>query len=131
MAMLSRFYVYRALTPQNSLSVEEMHRYRDSRIRRLVHHAYRNVPFYTQLFDSAGITPRDIQGAADLERIPVTTRSDIQNASLEDRLARGVDPAKLIARKTTGSTGQCLVVMRKWVEERKLNLAWMRAIRSY
>ena len=131
MTMLSSFSAYRALTPQNRRTVADMHSFRDRQIRKLVDHAYRNVPFYTRLFDSAAINPRDIRGAADLERIPVTTRDDIQNASLADRLARGTDPAKLIARKTTGSSGQCLVVMRTWREEQTLNLFRWRALRSY
>ncbi len=131
MAMLSGFSAYRALTPQNRRTVADMHAFRDRQIRKLVDHAYRSVPFYTRLFDGVGVTPRDIRTAADLERIPVTTRADIQNASLEDRLERGVDPKKLIARKTTGSSGQCLVVMRTWREEQTLNLFRWRALRSY
>jgi phenylacetate-CoA ligase len=73
----------------------------------------------------------EICGAADLIRIPISSRSQIQSTSIEDRLAKGVDQDKLIVRQTTGSSGQCLFVMRTWTEEQVLNLMRWRALRAY
>jgi phenylacetate-CoA ligase len=97
----------------------------------MVAHAYHHVPYYRALLDKAGVLPSDIRGAGDMHLIPVTTRSDIQAASMEERLSRNADDSKLLERKTTGSTGQCLVVKRTWNEEQVLNLFRWRAIRAY
>ena len=129
--MLDRLPVYRALRPEKRRTRDSIDEFRDARLRKMVEHAYRSVPFYRDLFKRAAILPADIRGAADMHRIPVTTRSEIQSASMGDRLAADADESKLLERKTTGSTGQCLVVKRTWKEEQVLNLFRWRAIRAY
>ena len=128
---LSQLSVYRALRPQNARTRADIDEFRDRRIRKLVRHAYRNVPYYRNLFDKYDVSVESIRGAADLARIPITSRSDIQNASIEDRLACGVDASRLIVRRTTGSSGQCLSLMRTWGEEQVLNLMRWRTLRAY
>lgn len=108
-----------------------MAEFRDRQIRKIVAHAYAKVPYYRRLFDEHGIAPRDIRGMADLGRIPVTTRQDLQRTTVSDQVAEGVDPSKLIVRRTTGSTGEPLSVRRTWTEEQILNFARFRALRSY
>lgn len=46
----------------------------DARIRDLVAHAYQHAPAVRSIMDGAGVTPADIQGAADLGKIPVTSK---------------------------------------------------------
>ena len=36
-------------------------------------HAYDNVPFYRDKFDSAGLKPGDISTVEDMTKIPITT----------------------------------------------------------
>ncbi len=129
--ILDRFPVYRALTPQRRRSRESIERFRDARLRQMVTHAYENVSYYRKLFDAHGVRPSRIGGAQDMHLVPVTTRSMIQEAPMSERLARGVDEKKLLERRTTGSTGQCLVVKRTWAEEQVLNFFRWRAIRAY
>jgi len=128
---LNRFSVYRALRPLNARTRQDIDEFRDRKIRKLVRHAYDNVPYYRKLFDENGVNVGEIRTADDLVRIPVSSRTDIQLAKMSDRLAKGVDQSRLIVRKTTGSSGQCLEVMRTWTEEQKLNLMRWRAIRGY
>ena len=128
---LNRLSVYRSLRPQNSRSRSSIDAFRDRKLRKVVRHAGSSVPYYEKLFASHGVSAEDIRGAADLIRIPITSRGDIQSTSIEDRLAKGVDQGKLIVRQTTGSSGQCLFVMRTWAEEQVLNLMRWRALRAY
>lgn len=128
---LDRLSVYRALRPQNSRSRSSIDAFRDGKIRKVVRHAASRVPYYQELFASHGVTAEEINGAANLIRIPITSRGEIQSASIEDRLAKGVDQDKLIVRQTTGSSGQCLFVMRTWNEEQVLNLMRWRSLRAY
>jgi phenylacetate-CoA ligase len=89
-----------------------------ARLRRLVAHAYENVPYYRRLFDEHGITPHDIRTAADLALIPITVKRDLRAASPSDIVARGVCPERLIAHHTSGSSGEPFVIRRTWLEER-------------
>lgn len=98
-------------------SREQIIAFQTRRLQELVRHAYENVPYYRRLFDEAGITPKDIRGLADIERIPITTKATLQALGASDMLARGFSPANLIARKTNGSTGVPLTVYRKRIEQ--------------
>lgn len=131
MTVLSRSATYHSLRPERSRIRSGIGEFQDARIRGLVDHAYRNVELYRALVDSNGIHPGDIGGAGDLSKLPIVTRSQIQDAGIDARVARGVDPARLIERKTTGSTGACLAVMRTWREEQLLNFFRWRTTRTY
>ncbi|MDX2078965.1 MAG: AMP-binding protein [bacterium] len=49
----------------------------DNRIRDLVAHAYAKAPAIKQIFDSAGVSPNDIQRASDLVKLPVTSKDSL------------------------------------------------------
>lgn len=49
----------------------------DNRIRELVAHAYAKSPAIRQIFDSAGVGASDIQSAADLVKLPVTSKDSL------------------------------------------------------
>lgn len=94
--------------------------FQNTRLRELVAHAYRLVPFYTRKFDAVGLEPRHIRTIADLHLIPVTTRAELQNAPVADIIARGTNPRSLNVHKTSGSTGEPWGIRRTWLENRSL-----------
>lgn len=49
----------------------------DARIRELVAYAYDKAPAIQAIFDKAGLKPHDIQTAADLSKIPVTSKDSL------------------------------------------------------
>ena len=85
------------------LSVEEILSIRDRRIRLLVEHACRQVPYYRELFDSLGIGPETVQSYADLVKLPVLTKRHILERPAD--LLAPAFPGRLFERKTSGSTG--------------------------
>ncbi len=87
------------------------------RLRCLVAHAAREVPFYRRLFDDARVSPTDIRRPSDLARIPLPSKQQLRDAPLERRVARGLNPAKLIRLMTSGSTGEPMAVLRTRAEE--------------
>lgn len=91
--------------------------FQEQRLRQLVTHAYENVAYYRRLFDDAGITPNEIRGLADLDRIPITTKSTLQALGGSDMIARGLSASSLITRRTSGSTGIPLTVYRQRAEQ--------------
>ncbi len=48
--------------------------FRDRQLRRIVEHAYHNVPYYRALYDEHGVHPDSIRGAEDLPLYPPCTR---------------------------------------------------------
>lgn len=81
---------------------ERLDALRGTKLRRLIHHAYENVPYYQRLMNSAGVKPEDIREPADLVRLPVTTKNDLRRAG-EDCLVRG--HRKLTVLHTSGHSG--------------------------
>lgn len=76
-------------------------------LRRLLTHAYANVPHYRRQFDEAGITPHDIAGAADLGKLPILGREAARD-SVEARTATA-GAAVEIRKSTSGTMGRPLV----------------------
>jgi phenylacetate-CoA ligase len=103
---------------------------RDARLRRLIAHAHARVPYYRALFEKHGVTPGRIRTADDLACIPVSTRRDFQAAPVASLVALGVNPMRLIVHRTSGSSGEPMMVRRTWLEERITTLFHLRAYRD-
>lgn len=130
--MLSnQFYAIRSLLSHPDVSRDQIVAFQNKQLRRLVAHAYQNVPYYRRLFDQNCIMPKDIQTVSDLSIIPVTTKKDLQLLPAEELVTRGVNPGDLIARSTSGSSGERLTIRRTWLEERLLSLFRLRAMHYF
>ena len=104
--------VLRALRGQRKvpfLPRQRIEALRDRRIRGIVAHAVRTVPFYREHFARERLDPREIRGAADLARLPVLekdlVRSHPELFLSEARVARGA-----LSFLTSGSTGAAMRV---------------------
>jgi phenylacetate-CoA ligase len=79
----------------------------------MVGYAARTVPFYRDYFARAGIDPREITGAAALDRLPVIDREQVRAEPrrflTESAAARGAVPFV-----TSGTTGTPLEVYHDW-----------------
>jgi len=105
--------------------------YRDRHLRRMVHHAYTNVPLYTALWDSHRCSPLAVREADDLLDLPLVTRKDFRARPLGESLAQGLDDSSLIMVHTTGSTGEPFVVRRTRAEDFSFHAFRMRAMRDF
>jgi phenylacetate-coenzyme A ligase PaaK-like adenylate-forming protein len=91
-------------------SPERFARHRDRRLRALVEHAWRTMPFYRDLLDRHGVRPRHVRGLGDVTRLPVVTRDALREAGPAAH-ARDV-PAHLAHwTSTSGSSGNPLIVL--------------------
>jgi phenylacetate-CoA ligase len=75
-AYLARHWRGQAGFPYRSAAAIE--RAQTRRIRRMVEHAFRTVPFYRESMQRLGLTPADFRTAADLGRLPLIDRSDLR-----------------------------------------------------
>ncbi len=110
---------------------EAIDRFREERLRSVLRHAYERVPYYRSLFDGAGIRPEDIASPADLRHVPITTRDTLQQLGAEEIVARGVDPSRLLASSSSGSSGRPITIRRTWAEARLLATIRVRAFRDF
>jgi phenylacetate-CoA ligase len=79
----------------------------DRRVRALVAHAARHVPFYREVLRSRGIDPAEIRTVQDLVRLPLLTKEHVQAAGEE---FRAESRAEVVEFRTTGSTAMPLSV---------------------
>ena len=56
----------------------------DEKIGQIVAHAYANAPAVKKIFDEAGVAPTDVQGVADLEKIPITSKDELAELQAEN-----------------------------------------------
>lgn len=113
------------------LSRERIVEFQNRQLRRLIFHAYKNVPYYRSLLKRACIKPQDIETIADLHSIPITSKKDLQSCPPEKIVSQSVNHKYLITHKTSGSTGEPTVVRRTWFEECLLNIFYYRAMHSF
>jgi phenylacetate-CoA ligase len=107
-ALLPYFFVfmktYLFLKGSQNWSKERIGRYQTRKLRELINHAYRNVPYYIRLFDDNRIKPEDIKTQSDLQKIPFLTKELIRE-NFEDLKAKNFREASFEYVTTGGSTG--------------------------
>ncbi len=72
------------------------------RLRRIIAHSYEYIPYYRDLFDREKIKPENIKKLEDLQKIPITTKKDIQ-ANYDKIFSNSIEKYEILT--TTGSTG--------------------------
>ena len=106
MTVLQTLTAYNELRRSQWFDRTTLQRIQNAKLRRLVRHAYRTVSYYRRLLDEAGILPDAIRTAEDLPKIPITTKAALLAAGPEATVSTAIRPDKLIAERTSGSTGQ-------------------------
>lgn len=91
------------------LERDELEAYQNERLRVVVKHAYETVPRYRETMDAMGLRPSDINTAADLPKLPVTTRDDVVRDP-ESFLSRAADRRRLRRATSSGTTGNPVTV---------------------
>ena len=79
------------------------------RLKATIDRVYANVPFYRKQFETAGITPGDIQSLQDLQRLPFTTKQDLRDNYPFGMFAVPMENVVRI-HASSGTTGQPTVV---------------------
>ncbi|DAC72924.1 MAG TPA: phenylacetate--CoA ligase family protein [Thermoplasmata archaeon] len=86
---------------------EQLLEYQNERLRKLIIHAYENVPFYRCSFDTIGLQPSDICSVNDLHKLPFVTKELARN-NIDDLRARNYPRHRFESMSTGGSTGDPL-----------------------
>ncbi len=114
------------LRRQQWLQTEQLEEIQQKKLRRMIRHAYENVIYYRRLFDSAGVKPEDIKTAEDLQKIPITTKEQLQKLEQKEIIAKGINPNRCKKLRTSGSTGVPLSIFFRRKDFEFYNLVWAR-----
>lgn len=87
---------------------EDIEKLQLKKIKVLVGHAYKTVPYYKKIMKENNLHPSDIVDFRDLEQFPILTKSKIQE-NLDDLVSVNVEKEKLRRDYTGGSTGEPLI----------------------
>jgi phenylacetate-CoA ligase len=103
------------------LALEKIQEDQWMRLRKILQHSFENTEFYKRRFLENKATPEDIKTWKDFERLPFLTKEDIRGYR-DEMVAENIPKQKLLAKKTSGSTG---VSLEFFVDEDSLQ--WKRA----
>jgi phenylacetate-coenzyme A ligase PaaK-like adenylate-forming protein len=123
--MIPELIEFAGLLRRKRWSRERLDDLRRAKLRRLIHHAYDNVPYYRRLMDRSGVRPADIREASDLVRLPVTTKADLRRADAEC-LAPSQDTLTVL--HTSGHSGAPFAVRLSAAEYRTRRLREFRML---
>jgi len=86
------------------LSDDELEKIQIERLRVLLEHAGRSVPYYRTLFDELGLAPKDIATIGDLSKVPLLNKERVRKDGV-GLLADGIKKSDLLCVHTSGTTG--------------------------
>ncbi len=95
---------YKFLKKSQYWSKQQIEDYQTELLKKLIAHAYENVPYYQRIFDERNLKPSDIQKITDLSKLPFLTK-EIVRENLEDLQARNYSDESFEYVTTGGSTG--------------------------
>jgi phenylacetate-CoA ligase len=92
-----------------TMSRVELEKLQLERLQRTVERVYRNVPFYKQKFDQAGVRPEDVKSLRDLTKLPFTIKQDLRDTYPFGLFAVPQSEVNRI-HASSGTTGKMTVV---------------------
>jgi phenylacetate-CoA ligase len=92
------------------LKEDELRRIQENRLRKIIDHAYENVPFYNNLLKSSNLKPSDIQTIDDLKKIPITSKEQVQKNYPNQIVSKNENLNNCYFLSTSGSTGRPLKI---------------------
>jgi len=92
--------------------------FQSRRLREIVRHAYKTVPFYRRLYDEHGVRLDDVRGVEDLARLPMIDKPMMRAVPEADLISSDYSRKDLIRYRTSGSTGVPMDFYRSWGEAR-------------
>jgi len=108
-------------------SEDQTYAYQLEHLKKIIRHAYDNVPFYRNTMRDLGIEPEDIRSLEDIKQFPVIDKSVILN-NIENFKASNFVNFHPMARSTGGTTG---VPFRYYNDRVSWGLNWATKIRAF
>lgn len=108
-------------------SKDQIYDYQLRHLRKLVRHAYANVPYYRNMMQTKGMHPDDVKSLDDLSHFPVISKKEILD-NYSDFLARDFERYHPWEKTTGGTTG---VPLKYYNDTKSWGLYWATKIRAF
>jgi phenylacetate-CoA ligase len=102
---------YKFLKDSQYWSEDEILNYQFLKLKRILTHAYENIPFYTKKYQLAKIHPSDIRNLNDIKKIPILTKEEIRGNE-ESFLEHDWRKKRYFKTKTGGTTGPPTIIFK-------------------
>lgn len=101
---------YNFLMESISWSENQLKEYQNRQFKKLINHCYKNVPYYTRIFNELNLTPDSFRDIKDISLLPYLTK-DIIRENQNDLIATNMRHLKSYECRTSGSTGKKLTFL--------------------
>ena len=95
----------RLLAEMERWPLHKIREWQYSRLKRMLEHAYKNVPFYRKAWNKAGVNPSKIKCMEDLRKLPIISKEEVI-ANGADFFSQTVSLGNVTYRATSGTSGQ-------------------------
>lgn len=119
---------YKSFKKGQWLSPKTIKEYQESKLRKLITHAYYHVPFYRDLFDRNNLKPEDINTLEDLPKLPIIDKSIVRDNIYLGMLSDNHNKNNLQKVQTSGSTGEPFYT---FAEKKQLEMRWAATQRAF
>lgn len=109
------------------LTPEEIQELQLLRLRALLEHTYRHIPYWREIFDARKLSPRDIENLDDLAQLPLLEKQTVRELVHFDLMSDNHRKSDILRISTSGSTGQPLVC---YADRTQLEIRWASTLRS-
>lgn len=99
----------------------------DEKLRRLIRHAYRDVPYYRHRMRQRKLRPEDVRGLDDLSKLPRLERASLREHLYFDILSEHHDKRQIFEQRASGWQGEPLGVFVDRVQLERRAAAALRA----
>lgn len=118
---------YEELKKSQWLSLSQIKKLQEVKLRKLIHHSYHHVAYYREMLDKLGIKPSDIRKIEDLQKLPLLDKKTIRQNLYFDLMSDNHDKKKILRITTSGSTGEPFVC---YADKYQLEKRWGSTQRS-
>lgn len=108
------------------MDIQDIRNYQLDRFKKLIQHAYHQVPMYREFYDSHGFRPSLVRNYEDIEDVPVITKDIIRGFPLKERVDSRISEKDVLKESTSGSTGEPLEI---WSDRTEGFIQSMKCIR--
>jgi len=118
---------YEQLRRSQWLPPEQIRALQEARLRTVIRHAYRHVPYYRELLDQHGVDPNHVRHLADLQRLPILSKETVRRTLHFDLMSDAHDKRQMLPVSTSGASGEPLTL---YVEKTQLEMRWANTLRN-
>jgi phenylacetate-CoA ligase len=97
---------YHELKKSQWLTSADIKKLQEQKLRALVQHAYRHVPYYRDRMKELDLTPSDIESIEDLAKLPLLSKQDVRDNLYFALLSDNHNKKRIMRISTSGSTGE-------------------------